>query len=96
MSCYSIPAMTMENQFASLTLLARYVDDLVKRTGDADYATVYEWGLDGPGDWPPIAVLVRVDGQWVRRKTLVTIRQNSDGTCFFHWEVDPSDGVNGH
>jgi hypothetical protein len=96
MSCYSIPAMTMQNEFSNLVWVGRYVDGLIDRTKDLDYGIVYEWGVEGPGDWPPIAVLTRVDGQWSRRETLVTIRQNSDGTCFFHWELDQSGAVNGH
>lgn len=63
MTCYSIPAMSMENEFVSLGVLAGIVDDLVQRTGDNDYAVVYEWE-DFPGDGRPVAVYARVGGRW--------------------------------
>lgn len=67
MSCYSIPAMTMGNEFADLVWVGRYIDDLVEKTGDLSYCIVYEWGDDGPGDWPPVAVLARLNDRWWRR-----------------------------
>lgn len=93
MSCYSIPAMTMENEFVDLVWVGRYVDDLVKRTGDLDYAIVYEWDEDGPGDWPPVAVLARLDGRWWRRPVLVTVARDRHGVCRFDLDVA---NVNGH
>lgn len=96
MSCYSIPAMSMENEFANLTWLGKYVDNLVNSTGDQDYATAYEWGDEGPGNWPPLAVLFRRDGQWIRKGVLVSIMQKPDGTCHFDWEVAESEAVNAH
>lgn len=93
MSCYSIPAMTMTNEFSNLEWVGRYVDDLVKRTGDNDYAIVYEWDDNGPGGWPPVAVLARLDGRWWRREILVTVKRKKDGSCQF--DLDVSD-VNGH
>lgn len=67
MTCYSIRAMTIENEFVDLDFVGRYVDDLVKRTGDLDYSIVYEWGESGPGDGSPVAVLAWLDGRWWRR-----------------------------
>lgn len=93
MSCYSIPAMTMENEFVDLVFVGRYVDDLVKRTGDLDYAIVYEWDEDGPGGWPPVAVLARLDGRWWRRPVLVTATHDRHGFCKFDLDVA---NVNGH
>lgn len=93
MSCYSIPALTFENEFANLTWLGQYVDKLVTSTGDQDYAVVYEWDDEGPGDWPPVAVLLRVDGQWHRRLVLVTVERAKDGACRFGLELAD---VNGH
>lgn len=93
MSIYSIPAMSLQSEFADLTWLGKYVDSLLATSGDQDYAVVYEWGDEGPGDWPPAAVLYRVEGEWVRRGVLVTIMQKKDGTCYFEWEVD---SVNPH
>lgn len=93
MTSYSIPAMTMENEFSDLAWVGRYVDDLVKRTGDLDYCIVYEWGEDGPAKWPPVAVLVRLDGRWWRREVLVTVARNRHGKCLFDLELAR---VNGH
>lgn len=87
MSCYSIPAMTMENEFLDLVWVGRYVDDLVKRTGDLDYAIVYEWDEEGPGRWPPVAVLARLDGRWWRRPVLVTVARDRHGVCKFDLDV---------
>jgi hypothetical protein len=96
MSCYSIPALTMENEFVNLTWLSRYVDDLVKRTGDNDYAIVYEWDEDGPGDWPPVAVLARLDGRWWRRPVLVTSKQAEGRPRKYDLELGEPQAVNGH
>jgi hypothetical protein len=61
MTVYSIPALTMENQFIDLVYVAGYVDHLVKIS--SDYATVYRW--DGHSiDGPPDAVLLRVGSTW--------------------------------
>jgi hypothetical protein len=84
MTCYSIPAMTMENEFANLVFLGQYVDGLVERTGDLDYSIVYEWDDCGPGGWPPVAVLVRLDGKWSRREVLVTAYRFKTGVLEFH------------
>jgi len=87
MSYYSIPAMTMENEFSDLAWVGRYVDGLVKRTGDLDYAIVYEWDENGPGNWPPVAVLARLDGRWWRRSVLVTVMRDRHGVCKFDLEL---------
>lgn len=92
MSCYSIPAMSMENEFANLTWLAKYVDGLVEKTGDLDYSIVYEWDDDGPNGWPPTAVLVRLDGRWWRRPVLVTTTQDREGICKFYLAVADANG----
>lgn len=93
MSCFSIPALTMANEFLDLVFVGRYVDDLVERTGDLDYAIVYEWDDNGPGEWPPVAVLARLNGKWWRREVLVTVTRTKTGACKFDLELE---GVNGH
>jgi hypothetical protein len=93
MSCYSIPAMTMENEFVDLVWVGRYVDGLIERTCDLDYAIVYEWDDDGPGDWPPVAVLARLNGKWWRREVLVTGKRDKHGV--FKFDLDIAD-VNAH
>ena len=64
---YSIPAMTMENEFSDLDYVGKLVDKLVASSGDQDYRTVYEWDERGPGDHSPRAVLLRVGDGWQRR-----------------------------
>lgn len=93
MTSYSIPALSGDNEFFDLGFVAQYVDNLVASSGDKDYAVVCEWGEHGPGDWPPLAVLLRVEGDWVRLDVLVTIMRGKDGTCRYEWEIAP---VNGH
>lgn len=92
MSIYSIRALTMENEFTDLVFVGKYVDDLVKRTGDLGYSIVYEWGDDGPGDWPPVAVLARLDGRWWRRQIPATgkrVPSLSMGIDVRSYEVTP-------
>ena len=94
MSIYSIPAMSLGGQFSDLDFLAKYVDQLVVSTGDRDYSVVYDWGDQVPGPYPPLAVLYRVDGQWLRRETLVTVKRFPNGHCEYSWTVEGH--VNGH
>lgn len=94
MNRYSIPAMSASMEFSSLDYLAKYINHLVKTTGDNDYSVVYEWGDHGPGPYPPLAVLYLIEGEWVRREVLVTIVQKKDGSCEYKWSVEGS--VNGH
>lgn len=96
MSCFSIPALTMENEFHDLVFVGRYVDDLVERTRDLDYAIVFEWDEEhGPGGWPPVAVLARLNGKWWRRPVLITSRLGKGGVCKFDLEL-AGESVNGH
>lgn len=88
MSCYSIPAMSVRMEFGSLDYLAKYVDHMVATTGDTDYSVVHEWGEHGPGPYPPLAVLYRIEGQWVRRDVLVTINRRKNGSCEYTWTVN--------
>lgn len=88
MSIYSIPAMSLGGQFSDLDFLAKYVDQLMLNTGDADYGVVYEWGPHGPSPHPPLAVLYRVEGSWVRRHVLVTINRLPNGHCEYSWTVE--------
>jgi len=74
---YIIPAMSFENRFEDLDFVARYVDGLLKSTGDSDYGVVYEWCDSGPPGWPPIAVLHREGGQWLRRRVLVSAKSGN-------------------
>lgn len=86
MIIYSIPEMTMENEWTSLAALGRYVDGLVERTSDLDYAIVFEWDKRGPGDWSPVAVLARLDGRWWRRKLLITDKLSRKGARIYDAE----------
>lgn len=61
MTVYSIPALTMENEFTDLAWLGGYVDSLVKHS--SEYATVYQWNGDFP-EGPPDVVLLRVGATW--------------------------------
>jgi hypothetical protein len=65
---YSLPALTMDNEFEDLVWLGNYIESLVKSTGDLAYCIVYEWDDDeGPHTWPPVAVLAWLNGRWWRR-----------------------------
>lgn len=86
MSIYSIRALSMENEFANLVYVGKYVDSLIERTGDLDYSVVWEWDERGPGDWPPVAVLARLNGKWWRRPVLVTSHQAKNGRLKFDLE----------
>lgn len=77
MTTYSIPAMTMENEFNDLVWVGHYVDGLVEKFGN-DYAIVYEWDDRGPGQWPPVAVLARLNGRWSRRLVPGSDKQKGD------------------
>jgi hypothetical protein len=72
MTSFTVPALTFEHEFSDLVFVGRYVDDLIERTSDLDYAIVFEWDHDGPGEWPPVAVLARLNGKWWRRQVLVS------------------------
>lgn len=61
MSVYSIPALSMENEFINLAYVARYVDDLLKIS--PEYAIVYQWNSDFM-DGPPDVVLRRIGPTW--------------------------------
>jgi hypothetical protein len=87
MSCYTIPAMSADNEFFDLVFVGRYVDSLVASTGDLDYCIVYEWDEDGPAKWPPVAVLARLNGKWWRREVLVTVARKKTGVCKFDLEL---------
>jgi hypothetical protein len=95
MSSYSIPAMSLTNEFLDLNFVAKHVDQLLATTGDQDYAVVYEWGTHGSGPYPPLAVLYRVQGEWVRREVSVTIRRSPNGKAEYSWTVEGG-SVNGH
>lgn len=83
---YRLPALTSEHEFTDLVFLAKYVDNLVSRTGNPDYAVVYEWNdTDDRGQFidlvegvPPDAVLLRMAGAWVRRRCVATPRGDGD------------------
>jgi len=67
---YQLPMMTMEHEFADLVFVARYVDSMIAQTGDQDWGVVYEYNDDDLDDGafpPPRVVLLRQDGQWLRR-----------------------------
>jgi len=72
MNMYTIPALAFEHEFSNLAWLGSYVDRLMTSTGDTAYGVAYEWNDDANGKWPPVAVLRRRDGQWLRRPVLVT------------------------
>jgi len=83
---YRLPALTSEHEFVNLDFLARYVDDLVKKTGNPDFGVVYEWKdtddqdefIDLVEGAPPDAVLLRIAGSWVRRRCIATPRGDGD------------------
>ena len=93
MSCYTIPAMSNSSNFSDLDFVAKYVDQLMSKTGDLDYSVVYEWGPHGPGPFPPLAVYFRVDGAWDRREVLVSLRRKG-GKWRYKWTVEGD--VNDH
>jgi hypothetical protein len=95
MTTFSIPAMSAENEFHDLVFVGRYVDKLLESSGDLDYAIVYEWDDRGPGEWPPVAVLARLNGKWWRREVLVTVARTKTGVCKFDLEL-AEESVNGH
>lgn len=67
---YQLPMMTMEHEFADLAFVARYVDSMIAQTGNQDWGVVYEYNDDDLDDGafpPPRVVLLRQDGQWLRR-----------------------------
>lgn len=73
---YQLPMMTMEHEFVDLVFVARYVDSMIAQTGDQDWGVVYEYGDDDLDDGecpPPRAVLLRQDGQWVRRSVRASL-----------------------
>lgn len=68
MSTYSLPQMSMSNEFNDLAFLGRLVDDLLK-TGIPEYAFAYEWKCGPNLEVPPVAVLYRKNGTWTRQAT---------------------------
>ena len=58
---YSIPALTMENEFVDLDFVGHYVDSLIAI--DPEYATVFQWNGDEMKG-PPDVVLMRVGSTW--------------------------------
>lgn len=88
---YNIPELGSENEFTDLKFLGKYVDSLVKQTGNIDYAVVYGWrndqALANPLDVPPPdTVLLRIAHDWVRRQVVATRLPNGDYSMEF---VDP-------
>jgi hypothetical protein len=79
---YMIPALTHENEFFDLELVGRYVDRLIKSSGDRQYGVVYEWTRDDFRDGPPDSILMRLSsGDWLRRVVLATSVPDMPG-CF--------------
>lgn len=69
---YQFPMMTTEHEFVDLDFVASYSDAMIEKTGDQDWGVVYEYEDDDDRSLddacpPPRAVLLRQDGQWVRR-----------------------------
>jgi len=73
-STYTIAELSFDNEFGDLAWVGKYVDSLMKSTGEAAYGVVYEWEDDNADRWPPYAVLTRRDGQWFRRRVLVSAK----------------------
>jgi hypothetical protein len=85
---YNIPELGFENEFTDLDFLGKYVDSLVKKTGNMDYAVVHEWqdhsALNDPDDVPPPdAVLLRISNSWVRRLVVATRLPNGQYSMEF-------------
>lgn len=90
MTIYTVPAMTMENEFSDLAFVASYVDQLMASTGDIDYGVVLEWDDYGPGPRRlPRAFLTRQKGGWKRSAVLRT-RPGHD------WILGEPEDVNDH
>lgn len=77
MNIYTIPALAFEHQFSNLAWVGSYVDRLMISNGDTAYGVVYEWDDDANSDRPPVAVLRRQDGKWLRRPVLVTANKRN-------------------
>jgi hypothetical protein len=91
MSRYSIPAMSLNNEFSDLNFVAKYVDQLVSTTGDSDYGVVFEWDDNGPvPGGPPVAFLTRRKGGWKRS----VVSRYGPGTD--DWELGNPEDVNDH
>jgi hypothetical protein len=58
---YSIPALTLENEFVDLAFVGGYVDSLIEL--DPSYAIVHQWNGDHIKGAPD-AVLRRVGSGW--------------------------------
>lgn len=95
MTCYTIPAMSIDAEFVDLGFVGRYVDSLVESTGDTDYGIVYEWRDEGHTSWPPVAVLVRLDGRWIRRAVIASGRRGLAHRKF-DLTLGPEEDVNDH
>ena len=61
MTVYSIPALSMENEFVDLDFVTRCVDSLILIS--PEYDTVYQWNGDFV-DGPPHVILRRVGSTW--------------------------------
>lgn len=90
MTIYTVPAMTMENEFSDLAFVASYVDQLMASTGDIDYGVVLEWDDYGPGPRRlPRAFLTRQKDGWKRSAVLRT-------TPGHDWILGEPEDVNDH
>lgn len=72
---YQFPAMADEHEFVDLDFVTRYSDSMIAKTGNQDWGVVYEYQDDDLDDGacpPPRAVLLRLDGQWLRRSVRAT------------------------
>jgi len=93
---YSIPALSFENNFSDLAWVGSYVDGLMASSGDTSYGVIYEWDDDALVDWPPVAVLRRCDGKWLRRLVLVTASRGRGGINWNGLDLGEEEHVNGH
>lgn len=83
---YRLPALSVDHEFVDLAFVAKYVDGLLRDSGNPDFGVVYEWkDTDDQGEFidlvegaPPDAVLLRMAGSWVRRRVIATPRGNGD------------------
>lgn len=95
MSVYTVPAITLENEFTDLVFVGRYVDSLMASTGDPDYGVVVEWDDNGPAPGSvPVAFLTRRPGGWKRSVVLHKECNARHGKC--DWKLGDPEDVNDH
>lgn len=94
---YILSELGADERFADLATLGRRADELIGESGDVTQGVAYEWAdataLDDEENVPPpMAMLTRVDGRWVRREVIAT--PTDDGQFALEYG-DPSEATDG-